>query len=830
MVRTLFFFISVLFIQHACAQASHVHYGSASILHDMQKLKTVGAVLYIAAHPDDENTRLLAYLANERKLRTAYLSLTRGDGGQNLIGKEQGAALGLIRTQELLAARRIDGALQYFTRAVDFGFSKTAAETFEQWHKDSVLSDVVWVIRSFQPDVIITRFPTTGEGGHGHHTASAILAEEAFEAAADPGRFQWQLKYVQPWKTKRLFWNTFNFGGRNTTSADQLKLDVGIFNPLLGKYYGEIAAESRSMHKSQGFGAASTRGTGIEYFKQIKGDIVHKDIFENLQLDWNPFSHTGELNKLIDAAVMHFDVLAPQKSVDALLHIYRKLKAVNTGDRELLTWKQSKLQDVQNLIVACAGVWMEVVAKDSIATINEDFETEVKILAHNHVPVQLTDEDTSKILYNLKNNEVFTRKDSMRLSELPAYGMQISTSEPYWLKHPVKNNLFRVDDLALLGMPEKSPELMMIFHTSIKGVPFDIARPVVYRYVDPVRGEVYRPLEILPDVTVNLSKELLLFTSEQPQKTEVTVKANKANVSGKLSVKIPAGWKAFFSDSTFTLNKKGDEKMFEIMVHPASRQGEAAMEVSAVAGGKSFTRQIKRIHYEHIPPQFMLEDATVKLARFHLKTTGMHIGYIPGAGDDVAALLAQAGYRVTVLDNQQLAEKDLSALDAIVTGVRAYNINEQLNQYHNKLMEYVKNGGNLVVQYNTNSGIGPLRAKIGPYPFTISRNRVTDEHAKVTFTNPGHSILNYPNKISEQDFAGWVQERGVYFVGDMHANYRTVLSMHDKDEAPENGSIIVAEYGKGNFVYTGLAFFRQLPAANQGAFKLFVNLLSIPKR
>jgi LmbE family N-acetylglucosaminyl deacetylase len=305
---------------------------AGEILLGLQKLNTTGAVLYIAAHPDDENTRLLAWLANERKLRTGYLSLTRGDGGQNLIGKEQGEMLGLLRTQELLAARRTDGAEQFFTRANDFGFSKNPDETFSIWDRDSVLADVVWTIRKFRPDVIICRFPTTGEGGHGHHTGSAILASEAFEAAGDPKRFPHQLAYVSTWQPKRLFWNTFNFGTTNTTSPDQLKVDAGVYNSLLGKSYGEIAAESRSFHKSQGFGTAKSRGEALEYFKQLKGDSVKSDLFEGIDQSWSRMPQAAKIGRLTAAAVKSFRPLNPEASVPQLVTIYKTLSAINSDD------------------------------------------------------------------------------------------------------------------------------------------------------------------------------------------------------------------------------------------------------------------------------------------------------------------------------------------------------------------------------------------------------------------------------------------------------------------------------------------------------------------
>ncbi|HSY62604.1 MAG TPA: PIG-L family deacetylase, partial [Cytophaga sp.] len=334
MKRLFVLFLVTLFITNSTlAQTPTV--SSADILQKLQKLNTVGSVLYIAAHPDDENTRLLPYLTYERKYRTAYLSLTRGDGGQNLIGKEQGEPLGLIRTQELLAARRIDGAEQFFTRANDFGFSKNPEETFNFWNKDSILADVVWVIRTFKPDVIITRFPTTGEGGHGHHTASAILAVEAFSAAADPARFPEQLKYTTVWQAKSIFWNTFSFGTINTTSEDQIKINIGGYNPLLGRSYGELASENRSMHKSQGFGTAKTRGDNTEYFKQLGGDKVSTDIFENINSTWNRFAATKPIGESISKIISKFDAQHPETIVPDLTALYKQIQVLDETDKTL---------------------------------------------------------------------------------------------------------------------------------------------------------------------------------------------------------------------------------------------------------------------------------------------------------------------------------------------------------------------------------------------------------------------------------------------------------------------------------------------------------------
>jgi len=810
---------------------------SSEILQGLDKLGTIGSVLYVAAHPDDENTRLLTYFSKERNLRTGYLSITRGDGGQNLVGKEQGELLGLIRTQELLAARRTDGAEQFFTRANDFGYSKNPEETFRIWNKDSVLADMVWVIRSFRPDIIICRFPTTGEGGHGHHTASAILAEEAFEAAADPKRFSSQLKYLQVWQTKRLFWNTFNFGGNNTTSPGQLKLDAGGFNPLLGKSYGEIAAESRSMHKSQGFGSARARGSNLEYFKQLKGDSARSDLFEGIRLDWLRFAApnkttragTEKMQQLVDEAVKNFQAQSPEKSIPALVEIYRFLQSLPATDPSLAYWKTQKLKETETLLMNCAGLWLEAAAAEPSGVSGGPLELTVQILSRNEAPVQVKRitwperQDTATAL-TLSKNQMSSFKHR---STLPA---RSAFSNPYWLSETHGNGMFVVRDQQLIGKPENEPAQKIIFHLDIGGLPLSVERGVVHRSVDPVKGEIYRPYEVLPPATVNFSEKAYVFGDASAQKIILTVKSNAANVSGVLQLIAPAGWNLSATEKPFELKAKGEEQRIEVTLTPSGKgSGNGKLRAQLKIGDQLYAHSIRRIEYDHIPQQFTLSPAEAALVSVDLKKSGTNIGYIPGAGDDIPAALKQVGYTVAVLDENLLGSEDLSKYDAIVTGVRAYNTNDWLQPQYDKLMAYVKNGGNLIVQYNTNNRIGPIVAKIAPYPLNITRERVTDEQAEVRFVDAKHAALNTPNKISAADFEGWVQERGIYFASDPEKNFQAVLSMNDPNEKANEGSLLIAKYGKGNFVYTGLAFFRQLPAGVPGAYRLFANLLSLPE-
>lgn len=797
-------------------------YTSSEILLQLKKLNTVGSVLYIAAHPDDENTRLIAYLANEKCLRTGYLSLTRGDGGQNLIGPEQGVELGVIRTQELLAARRIDGGEQFFTRAYDFGYSKTPEETFKKWNKDSVLSDVVWVIRNFRPDIIITRFATDGSGGHGHHTASAILAEEAFDAAGDPKRFPEQLQYVDVWQPRRLFYNATNrFRDPNADMSAFIKLDVGGYNPLLGKSYGEIAAESRSMHKSQGFGSAKQRGEYFEYFKPVKGDTAGlKDIFQGMDFTWGRVSNNNKdrIQSAFEKIIQNFDIQNPPKMVydtlfDMIIEVYlAKSRAKNN----------SNLIDVQRNLVGlfseCTTNTPFVSFGDSLTlTINiiHRADTTMKIL-YGGVMNKLLFMDSS---YTLRNNSLFTTKKTVLVTS------DKEISQPYWIKKPIRNNLFNLAQQDLL----ESRLPYFKFTASLNNILISSSSKIEYKWVDPEKGELYRPFVITPPVMVNAVNEVVAFPTNEAKEVRVSVKAGKDSLLGEVTLNLPVGWKSTPATASYELKKKGEEKTFTFMVTPPATQAEVTITASVSYGGQNYSKGIKEIKYDHIPIQTLFPEAEIKLIRLDVKKKLKRIGYIPGAGDEVAPCLTQLGYEVTTLTDEKLASENLNQYEAIITGVRAYNTNEKLPSFKQKLMDYVANGGNLIVQYNTNSWAGPLSSDIGPYKFKISRDRITDEEAKVNFELPNHPVLNTPNKITDKDFEGWIQERSIYHAGDWDSNYVAPLSMADPGEKNNKGALIIAKHGKGHFVYSGLVFFRQLPAGVPGAYRLLVNLLEVGK-
>ncbi len=818
-------FIALFFFGSVMPQAPQ-NLSAAEIYQSLQRLNVFGSVLYIAAHPDDENTRLLTYLSKEKLYRTGYLSLTRGDGGQNLIGDGQGIELGLIRTQELLAARRTDGGEQFFTRAYDFGYSKNATETFTKWDKEKILSDVVWVIRNFQPDIVINRFPVTGEGGHGHHTASGILANEAFDAAADPLRFPEQLKYVQVWQAKRILWNTFNFGGTNTTREDQFKIDVGGYNALLGKSYGEIAAESRSQHKSQGFGVPASRGESFEYFKTTKGNQPVNDLMDGVETGWGRIQAAAHIQSITDSLIQHFDMRHPERSVAGLVHLYELLETLPNG-----YWLSQKKKEISELIVQCSGLLLDVTTAEQYAVQTDSLRFQV--LVNNRLGadvllegVQVADFDSSFQFRPGKNKNFIFYKTVI----VPA-DQQIT--QPYWLRQEMKEGYYNVPDQLLIGNPDTEPAFTAHFRVRIQQQLFFFSRPVQFKYTDPVRGELYQPLVVVPpvlaepDSKIKLSKSnnnfdgVLTLTSKK-KGMRVVSRAETADIQDQTDIR--------FTPATILLNEKNNSVQVQYEVRAKSdHQYRFGAQLDTVQES-NFNMGMKEIRHEHIPVITYFTEAAVWNKKLNIQVDGKRIGYITGAGDKVPDGLEQMGFEVIQLGNKELSRNQLKQFDAILTGVRAYNTHDWLNKHYEKLMNYVAQGGNLIVQYNTSTNLGPVKAKIAPYPFSITRTRVTDENAAVHILNPLHPVFNYPNKITADDFQGWVQERSIYHGSDTTGKFEKLISMSDPGEKLDEGSLLIARYGKGVFTYTGLVFFRQLPAGVPGAYRLLANLVALNKK
>jgi LmbE family N-acetylglucosaminyl deacetylase len=829
-------------------------YTSSEILLGLKKLSTVGSVMYIAAHPDDENTRLLAYLANGRQLETSYLSCTRGDGGQDLIGPELREQLGVIRTQELLAARRIDGAHQYFTRANDFGFSKTSAETFTIWDKEQVLADMVWVIRQRRPDVLITRFPPDARAGHGHHQASAILAAEAFDAAGDLKRFPEQLKYVQAWQPKRLYWNTGSFFVKPGENMDgYLKLDAGGYNPLLGQSYGEIAARSRSQHRSQGFGSAAQRGEAIEYFQFVKGTPAKTDLFEGIDQTWNRVPGGAAVGKMVSEVIRTYDAANPSASVAGLAKAYEALARMRMGAKDLF-WLDEKLTTIATLLQACSGIYAEATVNEPTLASGGEASVTYEILNRSALPITLDKVRLSKSHFPGDPTTItlddprIDPKQTTELSSgkrvignLPISGFtKALISQPYWLRESGSVGMYKFSepesDFASIshfvrGMPENAPIASVNFTYTVKGqlLSYFATVPVQYKHTDPVLGELYQPLAVVPPVMVNIPPaRAYVFADQQPKQVPVTLRAGQAGVAGSLALQVPSGWQAEPATVAFSLKNKDDEQTVNFMLRPLAGAAEGKAELRAVAtvGNEKYSRGIQQIIYPHIPTQTLFPEATAPLvrlnvARGHTKT----IGYLMGAGDEVPEALRQLGYTVSLLDPAtDLTADRLAKYDAVVLGVRAYNVLDRLKTQQPQLLKYVENGGTMLVQYVVNRGT--VMPEIGPYPLTLSSDRVTVENTPVTFLNPSAAVLNTPNKLTKADFEqSWVQEQGLYYPSAWDNHYQPVIASHDPGEADKASAILVAPYGKGRYIYTGLSLFRELPAGVPGAFRVLANLV-----
>ena len=795
---------------------------SAELTLSLKKLNVLGCALYIAAHPDDENTAVLAYLAKERLVRTVYLSLTRGSGGQNLIGAEKGDLLGVIRTQELLAARSIDGAEQFFTRAIDFGYSKSVEETLKTWDREKVLADVVWTIRTYRPDVVVTRF-TPKVGGHGHHLASARLAEEAFVAAADASKFPDQLVHVDPWQARRLVWDVFTSNPDNTaeTTSSPVTIDVGTFNSLLGKSYTELAAESRSMHKCQGFGSSPYRGSKLVYFQHMLGERAKDDLFDQVDMTWSRVSNSGRVGEILSQASSTFNPVNPAEILPQLITAYRLL---NEGEPNY--WVKQKKGELGDLIRLCSGLWLEAIAAEYNYSPGSILNLTVMIVTRSSYPViveaidlPFTDADLQpqKHLYE---NQPISIEASVRLPT------DIEFSSPYWLREKHSNSLYGVEDQLLIGRPEIPSLPVVKFRLLVGGERLTLKTPILFRWTDPVDGEQYRPVTIAPKITVKLKEKVYVFPNSRPKNIQLSIHRHGTPLfTGRLNIRQPHGWSVTPSSILLELMEKDKESVHTIAVTPPtdSDVGSITFEIET-DGEQSVARNYQRIEYPHIPIQTNFPVAKAKLVRVMVELVDKRVGYIMGSGDEVPNALRQLGYEVTLLTGEKFGNSDLSTYDVIITGIRAYNTQFYLSKYHQRLLDYVHAGGVLIDQYNVSKNL--VVDNLGPYPFSISRDRVTLEDAPVKILSADHQLLNIPNNITYADFNGWIQERGLYFPNDWDSNYETILSCHDPNEEEKQGGILYCRYGKGAYIYTGYSWFRQLPAGIPGAFRVFANFLA----
>ncbi|HZM68914.1 MAG TPA: PIG-L family deacetylase [Candidatus Cryosericum sp.] len=796
---------------------------AAEIRLALKKLQVLASVLYVAAHPDDENTRLIAYLGKGRLADAAYLSMTRGDGGQNLLGPEIGDLLGIIRSQELLAARRIDGGRQFFTRAIDFGFSKSPEETLRIWDQEQVLADTVRVFRRFQPDVVITRFPDAARATHGHHTASARLAREAMAAAGDPKRFTDQLDRLAAWRPKRLLWNTsswFYDKSEEFNPAVLLKLDVGGYNPLLGESYTELAARSRSMHRTQGFGSSGARGEVLEYLEHVDGDRAQSDLFDGIDTTWGRIAGGKAVGEILARALREFDPESPARVVPVLLEARKKLLALPAG-----RWKESKQADLDQTIAACLGLYLEAAAETWSATPGGKVKVNLEAANRSALAVRMKRFAIPAAGVDEAWEQDLGAREAQKKSIEVALPEGLPDSQPYWLREKGTLGMFRVDDPGLIGRPENPPALTVLFGLEVGGVPFALERPVVHKWTDPAFGEKYRPFEVLPPVAIAIADGVLVFPETAARQVAVTLRATAAGAAGTLRLEAPAGWTTLPPSREFLLAETDATTTLEFEVRPPDAASEGVLRAVAETKGRRYQRGLLHIEPPHIPTQVVLPPAEARVVRLSLGRRGQTIGYVQGAGDQVPAGLRQIGYSVEELRVDDLTADRLRAFDAVILGVRAYNTLEGIRSRQPALFEYAKAGGTVIVQYNTSHELHVDAP--APYPLKISRDRVSEEAAEVRFLLPDHPALNVPNKITPADFEGWVQERGLYFASEWDGAFQAVLSCNDTGEPPRDGGLLVAKHGKGFFVYTGYSWFRQIPAGVPGAFRLFANLIAL---
>jgi LmbE family N-acetylglucosaminyl deacetylase len=797
---------------------------SAAILQQLQSFREMGSVLYIAAHPDDENTLLIAYLARGRNYRTAYLSLTRGDGGQNVLGPEFGEELGVARTQELLAARRLDGGRQFFSRAVDFGFSKDYRETLNIWDKQQVLSDMVRVIREFRPDVLIVRFSPVPGGTHGHHTASTVLALEAFKLAGDTNAFPDQLRDLAPWQPKRILWNAGGFQ-RGGTGTNSIHMEITGNDPVSGESFAEVAGRSRAMHKTQGFGNFGGGGGGprTESFQTLDGEPATNDILDGVDTTWNRVPGGSGIGELAGDIIAKFNPQDPAASVPALLGLRGRLTALQTAD-PLVVEKRAQLD---RILQACLGLEVETVIPSAEVVPGEPLKMRHTAVVRSDIPVRWLGVRYPDIAGEITNAMELPADQPAFLDSTQTLPINTPLSQPYWLREEGSPGTFRVDDPMLIGRPENPPVFPVEQVFEVGGQTLVVPDEPVQVTTNAAKMEVRRRLDTIPPISLGFDFGVALFAPGQSRPVEVEVTAYRADAAGTVQLDVPTGWQVAPTNQNFHLARIGDHKRYKFTVTAPPDFTTVKIIASATIGGVRYQNERKEINYPHIPLQLLQPPASLKAVSLNLAVRGHQVGYLPGAGDSVADCLKQMGCSVTTLTDADLTPEKLHGLDAVVIGVRAFNVRTNLEAHLPGLFAYVEAGGTVVAQYNRPENSRTL--KLAPYDLHLSGDRVTDENATVTFLAPDNPVLNSPNKITAADFAGWIQERGIYFPNQWDDHFTPILACSDPGEAPLKGGLLVASYGKGHYVYTGLVFFRQLPAGVPGAYRLFANLVSLGK-
>jgi len=781
----------------------------SEIYFKMEQLNVLASALYIAAHPDDENTRLITYLSHHEKAYTNYLSLTRGNGGQNLISNELGTDLGVIRTNELWNARSIDGGRQFFSTANDFGFSKHPKEAFEKWDKELLLKQVVYMIRKEQPDVIINRFDHRTEGTtHGHHTASAQLSKLAFGLANSASYKALAKEPAAPWQPKRLFFNVswFFFGSKKAfDAADKSKyipLNIGTFYTQLGKNNQEIASLSRSQHQSQGFGDISSRGEEIDYVELVDGAAINtSNLFEGVDTSWNRINGGKAIQPLVTKLIDEYDFKNPSASLDLLVQIYSKVKELPEG-----IWKNRKLNELKELIKDCSGLYLDLTTDAAFTSPGTEIQIKLEIANRSTHPVIL------------KDVKVHNRKTLI--------SKKLSDQEVFYEYYPVTFDEKDLTNFRFLNDFEDfksqfSSDAANEIGIEINGVYISYPASLQYHYKDVVKGEIYQAFQVIPEVSVKFSQATYISSSnQQPRTTLLLDNYTSQKQTGILSVFDNRQTKVFSREVTLDENEKNTA------VSIAEKLGNGIYTAHFRNSKTDFSNEIKWIDYPHIPINYYLRSTGTKIVSFDKKMLKKHlIGYIAGAGDEIPQTLRDLGYDVRFINMETAVLSDLEKFETIIVGIRAFNTEKSLATKNHVLFDYVKNGGVVITQYQTNTNL--QTENIAPYKLKIGKTRITDENAVVGFINPKDTVLNKPFKITQENFKGWVQEQGLYYADEYADEFKPVLTSHDFDEKDTDGALLIAKYGKGYYIYSGLSFFRQLPIGNTGALELFVNLIEL---
>lgn len=872
MTKILSIFILVLsIINYPLSVNSQVRpvydYGAIGLGQLLKKLNTTKSVMMIGAHPDDEDSALLAFLARGENARTAYLSLTRGDGGQNIIGSELFESLGVIRTEELLQARRLDGAEQFFGRAFDYGFSKTLDEAKQKWDEKIVLCDTVRAIRSFRPLVVISRFSGTPADGHGQHQYAGYISPLAVKAAADSNQCQ---NAGQAWQVQKFYVGQ----GFRSTAEPTLKVNTGQYDKLIGRSYFEIAMEGRSQHKTQEQGVLELKGEKFSGLNLVESrvqkaekeasifdgiDVTISGIGKNTNDSSEPFEKKLEQLQDIEDEInkQNYD---DEKLLPLLVKGYKSAYDAewSTRNPQSKFFLKKKQNEFIEAIKLASGLQIDALSDKETIVADENLTASVRVFFPKNENVSVKE-------INLKTPngwKIAKTEEPKDASQNPFrreaangsafFNVTVSadqhSTEPYFLKKKRDGYLYSWENDGNQTLSFEPQIASAEIKAEIYGTEIVFSQPLEYRFADDIRGEIRRELNVVPKVALAFEKELIVARlTGKPSKQKISlsvVNNSDAPVKGEVSLKLPngqrtlvkagkgddwfdeaKGWTVAPISKTFELNKKGEKTAleFELTIPADVRADNFELTAQAVVNGETFSQTMKTLAYPHIQTHRFYTPAAAEMAVLDLKTAPVKIGYIAGSGDRVFDAIRQMNFDVQMLSENDLTNADLSKFDTIVVGIRASQVRPDFIANHQRLLDYVKNGGTLLVQYQL-----PVYQSLLPFPAQMNA-RVTDENAKVTILDPANPVFNFPNKITDKDFENWVQERNLYAFTNPDANYKSLLESHDENEAENKGGLVVAGIGKGKYIYCSYAFFRQLPAGVPGAYRLFANLLSLPK-